>query len=170
LGLRLPAAPETSDDPALYVLVDGRRLAPSSVVEGRHVFMLPSVDSTVRLISRNAVRSETAPFVSDDRCLGVMLSELIWRSGALVVPVPLDHPALDEGWWQPEWHGSAALRRWTNGDAVVPLPGSALTGLGACLLEVEIVGTVPYPSGPASRQPAMHRAWPERVHPRRAVS
>ena len=33
----------------------------------------------------------------------------------------LDDPGLAEGWWDVERHGGA-LRRWTNGDAVLKLP------------------------------------------------
>jgi hypothetical protein len=35
--------------------------------------------------------------------------------------VPLDHPDLSQGWWAVERYG-VVLRRWTNGDAVLPLP------------------------------------------------
>jgi hypothetical protein len=141
--MRLPFAPETTDDPALHILMEGRRLAPISVTHGQHVFALSRADASVRLMSRSAVHTE--PWIADDRRLGVMLSGLTWRFGALVVPVPLDHPALDQGWWQPEWHGPTELRRWTDGDAVVPMTGLGLAALGPCLLQVAVAGTVPYP-------------------------
>ena len=35
----------------------------------------------------------------------------------------MDHPGLSQGWWAVE-HNDTALRRWTNGDAVLPLPDS----------------------------------------------
>jgi hypothetical protein len=63
------------------------------------------------------------------------------RSGAEMMPVPLDRPDLGIGWWQAEWHDKATLRRWTDGDAVVPI---FPTQEGACLLEVDVAATLPY--------------------------
>ena len=57
-------------------------------------------------------------------------------------PIPLDHPGFGTGWWQAEWHDKAILRRWTDGDAAVPLPWSPE---GTWLLEVEVAATLPYP-------------------------
>jgi hypothetical protein len=137
LGWHLPPGPETTDDPALHLLVDGRRVAPVSVVQGRTSFLLPRADAKVRLVSRSAVPSEMRPWVADGRRLGVMLCGLTLRSGALVSAIPLDHPAFGEGWWDAEWHGPTVLRRWTNGDAVVPMPAADLLAPGPCILEVE---------------------------------
>jgi hypothetical protein len=74
-----------------------------------------------------------------------MLRGLTLRSGALVLPIPLDHPSFEAGWWQPEWHCPTALCRWTDGDALVSIPVAHLAAPGPCLLEVEIAGTLPYP-------------------------
>jgi hypothetical protein len=145
LGWQLPPEPSTTDDPPLALLVDGRRLAPVSVAHGLHVFLLPAARTAVRLVSRSAVANETRPWVSDDRRLGVLPRELTVRSGRSAVPIPLDHPALGDGWWQPEWHDPTALRRWTNGDGLVPMPDIHLTEAGPCLLEVEVAATPPYP-------------------------
>jgi len=115
-----------------------------SVAQGRYVFVLPSAGTAARLVSRSAVPGETRPWVSDDRCLGVLLRGLTIRSGALVLPIPLDHPAFGEGWWRPEWHSPTALRRWTNGDALVPTPDAHLMEPGPCLLEVDVAQTLAY--------------------------
>src|ERR1019366_4512764 len=144
-GGRRPPGPETTADPALRLLVGARAVAPVSVVQGRHMFLVPRADTALRLVSRSAVLTDTAPWVCDNRRLGVMLGGLTVRSGALVLPIPLDHPAFGAGWWQPEWHGPMALRRWTNGDALVPMPDVALAAPGPCLLEIEIADTVRYP-------------------------
>ena len=40
---------------------------------------------------------------------------------------------------------STALRRWTNGDGLVPMPDIHLTEAGPCLLEAEVAATPPYP-------------------------
>jgi collagen type I/II/III/V/XI/XXIV/XXVII alpha len=156
LGLVVPPLPETTDDPALCLIVDGRRVAPVSVMFGKHVFVVPACATTVRLRSRGAMPSETAPWVSDDRRLGVLLRALTVRSGADVVAIPLDHPCFGEGWWQTERHGSAALRRWTDGDALVPMPEPAT---GTCLLEVEVAATMAYPLARAATQlPSIRRS------------
>jgi hypothetical protein len=66
------------------------------------------------------------------------------------MPIPLDHPKLGSGWWQAEWHDAAALRRWTDGDAVVPMPAVAA---GTWLLEVAVAATLPYPPRLAESDP-----------------
>jgi Hint domain len=141
-GWAPPPMPETTGDPALCLIVDGRPIAPIGVIQGKHVFAVPAGAARARLRSRAAIPSDTAPWVADDRRLGVLLRGLTVRSGAGVMPIPLDHPGLRAGWWQPEWHGSAILRRWTDGDALLPV--SEWT-TGVCLLEVEVAATLAYP-------------------------
>src|SRR6202012_1732313 len=41
LGWALPPVPVTTDDPALCLIVDGRRVAPVCVEQGKHVFVVP---------------------------------------------------------------------------------------------------------------------------------
>ena len=142
LGLRSPAEFATTDDPALCLLVNGRRVLPLCAPQGRYVFVLPSTNGMARLLSRSAVPNEATPWVEDRRRLGVMLRALVLRSDAATTSIPLDHPGLQEGWWTAEWLSPTALRRWTNGDAVLPLPrGMAVP----CLLEVDVASTLPYP-------------------------
>jgi Hint domain len=142
LGWTLPAASQTTDDPALCLIVDGRQVAPVCLDRGKHVFVVPPGTVAVRLRSRVATPSDAAPWVSDDRRLGVLLSGLTVRSGADAMRIPLDDPGFGPGWWQAEWHGSAILRRWTDGNALVPMPDRME---GICLLEVEVAATLPYP-------------------------
>ena len=169
-GLALPLVPATTDDPGLCVIVDGHRLASIGVTHGphttrphmggqhmlgqhgvgKHTFVLPAGATEVRLRSRSAVPSEMAPWVSDDRRLGVLLRGLTVRSGADAVPIPLDHPSLRAGWWRAEWHGPATLRRWTGGDAVVSLREPAPD---RCLLDVEVAATMAYPLPNAASEP-----------------
>ena len=75
------------------------------------MFVLPGAVAVVRLVSRSAEANELRPWVADDRRLGVLLRGLTLRSGAAVVPIPLDNPAFGDGWWQPEWHAATTLRR-----------------------------------------------------------
>ena len=142
-GLALPPVPQTTNDPALCLLVDGNRRGPVSVVQGRYVFVLPRTDRLVRLVSRATVRPDTAPWVTDDRRLGVQLRGLLIRTSDGVWPMPLDHPDFGDGWWLPEWHGATMLRRWTKGDAAIPVSRAASSG--PRLLEVDVAATVPYP-------------------------
>ena len=142
-GLALPPEPQTTNDPALCLLVDGNRRGPVSVVQGRYVFVLPRTDRLVRLVSRATVRPDTAPWVTDDRRLGVQLRGLLIRTSDGVWPMPLDHPDFGDGWWLPEWHGATMLRRWTKGDAAIPVSRAASSG--PRLLEVDVAATVPYP-------------------------
>ena len=135
-----PPAPQTTHDPALHLLVDGRPIAPIGVAQGKHSFLVPAEARSVRLRSRTAIPSDTTPWLADDRPLGVMLRRLTTRSTTETLSIPLDHPGLGLGWWQPEWHDNATLRRWTDGDAVVPMPPAE----GPCLLEVEVAATLTY--------------------------
>jgi hypothetical protein len=174
-GLALPLVGATTDDPGLCVIVDGHALAPIGITPGQHTlgqhtFVLPAGATEVRLRSRSATPSDMAPWVSDDRRLGVLLRGLTVRSGADAVPIPLDHPGLGAGWWQAEWHGPATLRRWTDGDAVVSLPEPAPD---RCLLEVEVAATMAYPLPDAASRPRSIRrlAWEGRMTgPRVAAS
>ena len=73
------------------------------------------------------------------RRLGVSVSRLVIRDADEVYDVPLDHPNIARGWWAPERDG-IALRRWTDGDAVLPLPPMQ----GLAVLEVRLADTVTY--------------------------
>jgi hypothetical protein len=144
IGWTLPAAPVVTADPALHINVDGRSIAPVSFANGRYTFVLPRADATVRLISRDAVPSATRPWIADDRHLGVLVRSLTLRSGGSVQSIALDNPALTDGWWAAEWHNPTALRRWTNGNAALPVAQAGLPASGPCLLEVEVAETQAY--------------------------
>ena len=154
-GLALPPVRATTDDPGLCVIVDGHPLAPIGITHGKHTFVLPPGATEVRLRSRSVMPSERAPWVSDDRRLGVLLRGLTVRSGADAVPIPLDHPGLGAGWWQAEWHAPAVLRRWTDGDALVPMPERTS---GAWLLDVEVAASLAYPLPLAASVPPIRRS------------
>jgi hypothetical protein len=136
LGYVLPEA-DTTEDPALCVRVKGRVLAPVEVANGRFVFVLPPNAGEVRLLSRTAPPCEARPWVEDRRRLGVAVRRLTLRRGSDEIPVPLDHPVLTAGWWGAERDG-AALWRWTDGDARLPVEGPAT------LLVVELGGMMTY--------------------------
>src|SRR4029077_18034730 len=79
------------------------------------------------------------------------------RSANELREVPVDHPDLSRGWHVVERDG-IALRRWTSGDAVLPLP---VLG-GARMLEIRAgSGGMTYLSGGAQ----VHREAGDRVRP-----
>ena len=85
------------------------------------VFVLPRGVTEVRLVSRAQSATEARPWIEDRRRLGVRLKRIVLRGGADLCEIPLDHPDLTTGWWAVERDGGA-MRRWTDGDAVLPLP------------------------------------------------
>lgn len=150
INMPLPIKQETTTDPDLHLLADGRRLEPISASKHKQVFVVPDGVEHMRLMSRSAFRSDTSPWISDERRLGISLSGLTVRLGSEVKTIPLDHPALQDGWWQPDWHSPTILRRWTNGDAMLPMPDGET---GVMLLEVDIGATVDYPLQDNDNQP-----------------
>jgi hypothetical protein len=102
---------ETSVDPALMIV--GQQ------------------SGAVLISSRYAIPGHIMPDPRDRRRLGVKISAL--RIGG--VAVPLDHPALSDGWHNIEDDG-----RWTDGRAIVPAELAA--GGEVC---VHITATLPYP-------------------------
>ena len=143
LGLHLTDDPDTSDDPGLCMMADGRRLLPVSATRQRYLFVLPAGSRKVSLVSRSTAANRLRPWVEDRRRLGVMLSGLLLRSAGTAIPLPLDHPSLQQGWWAPEWHDSGTLRRWTDGAAVLPAWCTAGTG-APLIVEVQVAATARY--------------------------
>ena len=144
LGHPLPGAPETTGNPDLRVMFGDRCLRPVVADNGRHIFALPATDGAVWLISRTMVPSEVQPWIEDRRRLGVMVCRLTLLTCDGVESIPLDHPSFDDGWWDVEWHGATALRRWTNGHARLPIRTDE-----PVLLEVELGDTLTYPVRPS---------------------
>ena len=98
----------------LHLLVQGRRVDP----ERRgplFVFPLALPCGDIRLVSRH-VRPDALGLAQDGRQLGVHLWRLEVVRDGVATPVPLDHPALDEGMHPLEADGF----RWTDGDARLP--------------------------------------------------
>jgi hypothetical protein len=136
---RRPASPRTTDDPKLRLLAGGRLIKPVTTDAHRYIFMLPRGVSEVRLISQAATPTDARPWLEDRRRLGVRVARLVVRGGDELCDIPLDHPSLVSGWWATERDGMA-LRRWTDGSAVLPLPAVR----GVAILEIAIADTVPY--------------------------
>jgi hypothetical protein len=77
--------------------------------------------------------------LEDRRRLGVRVKRIVLRGADEVREVPVDHPDLANGWWAVERDGQA-LSRWTDGQAVLPLPAMR----GDAMLEVHLAGTMTY--------------------------
>jgi hypothetical protein len=138
-GFTLPTF-ATTDDPEVRIVADGKRFMPISQDGRRYTFVLPKIRGEVRLSSRSGIPSMTRPWIEDRRRLGVCVSRIVVRSANEYQDIPVDHPGLSKGWWGIETAGAAMLR-WTDGDAVVPLPTTADQ---ATMLELKIAGTMSY--------------------------
>lgn len=129
----------TTEDAGLHLIAKGRSIRPVHGDSSRLIFVLPRGATEARLVSRAQSPTEARPWLEDRRTLGVRIARIVLRGADDVREVPVDHPSLAQGWWSVERDG-AALRRWTSGDAVVPLP----TMQGQALLEVHLGGTMTY--------------------------
>ncbi len=115
------SARDATHEPALRVRALGRELRPVQVDGGLHIFVLPGGVAEVGLISRAGAPTDARPWLEDRRNLGVYVERIVLRSGSDVQDIPLDHRGLSQGWWAVERVGPA-LRRWTDGNALLPLP------------------------------------------------
>jgi hypothetical protein len=127
------AVVETTNDPGLHLVVAGRRVQPIYGENGLYIFPLRRGAEEARIVSRTAASSDTQASAEDHRHLGVRIERLVLRSTNEVRDIPVDHPALTDGWWKMV-HDGEALHRWTRGDAVLPLPART----GPALLEIHL--------------------------------
>ena len=131
--------PQTTTDPELRIVAKGRTVRPLYGENGLYIFALPKGATEVRLVSRAGSPTDTRPWLEDRRRLGVYVERIVLRGASEMREVPLDHPGLSQGWWAVERDGTA-LRRWTDGDAVLPLPAMD----GATMLEIRLGGEMTY--------------------------
>lgn len=148
LGQPAPVVATTSD-PALHIVAGGRTIKPIYADGALCIFPLPRNAAAVQLVSRASAPADTRPWLDDRRRLGVRVSRIVLRDAAEVRQIPLDHPELSKGWWVVEQDGQAAAR-WTDGDAVLPLPAMH----GVTMLEIHLRGTVDYVVPDEDRQAA----------------
>ncbi len=138
-ALGLPVAEmQTTAEPNLRLEVGGRSLRAAFAQDGRHVFVLARPADSARLLSRAARPADVRPWLDDRRRLGVMVRRIVVDDGVERTEIPVDHPELAQGWWEPE-QGGTRLARWTDGRAAIPLPA------GAQILEVHLDGDMHYP-------------------------
>jgi hypothetical protein len=129
LGHVPPSAP-AAHDPDVHLLVDGRRIGPVCADGDRYVFVVPSGARRIHVASRATRPSDSAPWLDDRRRLGVAVTRIVLRAGGEEVVIPADHAALREGWHATE-QDAAALWRWTDGHAAIPLLAPAAAGMVA---------------------------------------
>jgi len=135
-----PTGPLTTD-PALHLVVDGRRLDPESVDRSVYTFRLPPAPRAVRIVSRAASPAELGQ-ARDPRVLGVAVRKIILWDGWRVDLTEAADERLTDG-----FHGYEPDDgiRWTSGDAA--LPEDLFAGRQDKLLQLELHlgGTTPYP-------------------------
>ena len=76
-----------------------------------------------RLSSRASTPSLLAPFLGDQRRLGIAVKRISMRRATDVADVreyPADHPGLLDGWFEAE-RDANTIWRWTNGNASLPI-------------------------------------------------
>ena len=146
-----------TDDPDLHLLVDGRRLDAMQRTDSYYVFALPTLAARcVRIASRAAAPAELG-LARDPRVLGIALSRIVVRAGNDFRIVDVTDDRLAEGFHGYEADGE---RRWTDGDALLPI--ELFTGFGA---RVEVVlhlcGTTQYLAveGAKAEQPRKTAHW-----------
>jgi hypothetical protein len=127
-------------DPELHIVVQGRAVPPLYVSDGRYSFVLQKGVTEIHLVSR-AAPADVRPGSGDCRSLGVPVNRIRLRGGDVVQDVQVDHPCLSQGWWAAETDG-LTRHRWTNGNAVLPLPMTH----GPAILEISVArGALEYP-------------------------
>jgi Hint domain len=127
----------TTTDADLRLLADRRPVKPVFGDSDRVIFILPRDASEVRLVSRAQSPTEARPWLEDHRRLGVRVRRIVLRGADELREVPLDHPELTRGWWAVERDGRV-MSRWTDGEAVLPLPAMR----GIVMLEIHLAGSM----------------------------
>ena len=82
------------------------------------------------------------------------VKRIVLRGADEMREIPMDHPDLTRGWWAVERDGQI-MSRWTDGEAVLPLPAMR----GPAVLEIHLAGSMIYavdaaPVGGAERRAA----------------
>jgi hypothetical protein len=111
----------TTGDAAVRLVAQGRTLKPAYADEALAIFSLPRDAREVRVVSRAVLPIDTRPWLEDRRRLGVRVARIVLLISDDLREIPVDHPDLASGWWAVEREGST-LHRWTDGNALLPLP------------------------------------------------
>lgn len=120
MGRSVPS-PDTTAEPELCIIVQDRLVRPTNVAGDKYSFVVPKGTREVRVVSRAAQPTDSRPWMEDSRRLGVYVEHIALRGWDDMAVISIDHPELAQGWWEVE-RGDHGLRRWTDGDARLPLP------------------------------------------------
>ena len=132
----------TTTDADLHVLARRpirRTIKPFYSDSNLVIFILPSRSAEVQLLSRAQAPTAARPWLDDRRQLGVCVKRIVLRGADDVRDIPVDHPDLTEGWWAVERDGQV-MTRWTDGEAMLPLPAMR----GTVMLEIHLAGAMTY--------------------------
>ena len=141
----------TEADPRL--LADRRTVKPVFSDSDRVICILPRGAHEVRLVSRAQSPTEARPWLDDRRRLGVRVKRIVLRGADELREIPVDHPDLTGGWWAVERDGQI-MSRWTDGEAVLPLPVMS----GTVMLEIHLAGSMTYAVDAAPEDGSERRA------------
>jgi hypothetical protein len=138
-----------TDDPAVELEIGTQRVRAVVSEPHRCVFHVERQAGPLRLLSRSGYPTDSRPWIDDYRRLGVYVRGIVWHdAGDAAHDIPVDDPALADGWWQVERDGTRPLR-WTNGRALLPpLPDAVRVefqlagGMRYCLDEAQFALTV----------------------------
>lgn len=132
-------APPLTADPDLHLVTDrGQTLRPVREANGYISFMIPTGVASMRLVSRSGRPSDTiGPFVDDRRQFGVSVGEIMLFEGnhAQNITTHLADTTLS-GWNALE----QADRRWTDGNALLPLGQRYPNGVALLAIQVRESG------------------------------
>jgi hypothetical protein len=129
----------TTTDADLRLLADQRTVRPVISDSDRVIYVLPRGAHEVRLVSRAQSPTEAHPWLEDRRRLGVRVKRIVLRGADETREIPVDHPDLARGWWGVERDGQI-MSRWTDGEAMLPLPAMS----GSVMLEIHLAGSMIY--------------------------
>jgi hypothetical protein len=135
----------TTTDADLRLMTEGRTIRPVFSDSDRTIFVLPRGAREVRLVSRAQSPTEARPWLEDRRRLGMRVKRIVLRRADELREIPVDHPNLTRGWWAIERDGQM-MSRWTDGEAVLPLPVMS----GTVMLEILLAGSMIYTVDAAS--------------------
>ncbi len=107
-----------------HLVANGQRIDAVQVGERGWEFLIPVGTRSLHLRSGRA-QPGVAGAPHDRRQAGLCLTSLMAQVGDVMTTLPLDHPRLGQGLYEPERAG-ASMWRWTRGDT--PLPMSLLGG------------------------------------------
>ena len=130
---------ETTTDAGLRLLANRHIVEPIIGNTDLVSFLLPYGAREVRLASRAQSPTEVRPWLEDRRRLGIRVKRIVLRSAEQSREIPIDHPDLTRGWWAVERDGQI-MSRWTDGEAMLPLPEMG----GLVMLEIHLAGAMTY--------------------------